>query len=154
MSSHSNILIHLVFSTKYRKRLLNEKWMEELFSYIGGTIKEHKAVLLKAGGVEDHVHLLIRFHPQFAIASTIRLLKANSSRWINEANKMKVRFSWQSGYGAFTVSQSNIDKVHQYIGNQREHHRQISFRDEYFELLKRHRIAFDEEFVFETEHSG
>ncbi len=154
MSSHSNILIHLVFSTKYRKRLLNEEWMEELFSYIGGTIKEHKAVLLKAGGVEDHVHLLIRFHPQFAIASTIRLLKANSSRWINEVNKMKVRFSWQSGYGAFTVSQSNIDKVHHYIGNQREHHRQISFRDEYFELLKRHRIAFDEEFVFETEHSG
>ncbi len=80
MSSRHAVLMHVVFSTKYRVPVLSNHWRDDLFAYIGGTIKAHKAVLLKSGGVEDHIHLLIKFHPQYSIASTIQLLKANSSK--------------------------------------------------------------------------
>ena len=154
MSSHHGILVHVVFSTKYRKPFLRADWRDDLFAYIGGTIKDHKAVLIKSGGVEDHVHLLIRFHPSFAIASTIQLLKANSSRWVNEEKKLKLKFEWQSGYGAFSVSQSMVDSVKTYIANQEEHHRKMSFRDEYLLLLQKHQIEFDPKYVFEIEAFG
>ncbi len=106
MSAHHGILVHLVFSTKYRKPVLGIEWRDELFAYIGGVIKNHKAVAIKSGGVEDHVHFLIRFHTDFSIASTIQLLKANSSKWINDTHKTKRKFAWQTGYGAFSVSRS------------------------------------------------
>ena len=151
MSSHHGILVHVVFSTKYRKPLLVDEWRDDLFAYIGGTIRDHKATLLKSGGIEDHVHLLIRFHPQFAIASTIQLLKANSSKWINEQGKTRTKFRWQTGYGAFSVSRSMVDSVVQYISRQREHHDGLSFEDEYLAMLKKHAIEFDPKYVFEQE---
>ncbi|TWU43082.1 Transposase IS200 like protein [Novipirellula aureliae] len=151
MSSHHGILVHGVFSTKYRKSLLHNDWRDDLCGYIGGTIKDHKAVLLKSGGIEDHVHLFIRFHPTFAIASAIQLLKANSSKWVNDNRKTKQKFLWQSGYGAFSVSQSKADAVKQYIANQREHHRKMTFHDEYLAMLQKHGIDFDPKYVFEQE---
>ncbi len=151
MSSHHGILVHLVFSTKYRKPYLRNEWRDDLFGYIGGTLKDHKAVLLKSGGIEDHVHLLIKFHPQFAIASTIQLLKANSSRWINETQQTPYKFQWQTGYGAFSVSQSMTDAVRPYLASQREHHQRVSFEDEYLRMLRLHGIEFDEQYVFEQE---
>ena len=154
MSSHHGILVHVVFSTKYRRPVLSDAWRGDLFAYIAGTIKDQKAIVLQSGGVEDHIHLFIRFHPQFAIASTIQLLKANSSRWINENSKTRGRFQWQSGYGAFSVSQSKADAVKKYIANQREHHQKWTFRDEYLALLKRHNIEFDQRYVFEQEVVG
>ena len=152
MSSHHGIIIHLVFSTKYRRKRLSEEWRDDLFSYIGGIIRDHKATLIAAGGVEDHVHLLIRTHPQFAISSTIQLLKSNSSKWINETKKCNARFEWQSGYGAFSVSASQVDAVKEYIANQKRHHHKRSFKEEYTALLLRHGIEFDDRFVFEQEH--
>ena len=154
MSSHHGILVHVVFSTKYRKPMLCESWRDGLFAYIGGTIKEHDAVLIKSGGTEDHVHLLIRFHPKHSISATIKLLKANSSRWINEHQNLPRKFSWQPGYGAFSVSVSNIETVKSYIGNQAEHHKSRSFRDEFLALLDRHGMEFDERYVFENENVG
>jgi len=154
MSTHHGILIHVVFSTKYRKPILADDWRDSLFAYIGGTIKEHKATLLKAGGVLDHVHLLLRTHPNFAISSTIQLLKGNSSRWINENKRTTQLFQWQRGYGAFSVSSSMVDSVIRYIAHQREHHQQRSFQDEYLEFLNRHGIKFDKRFVFEQELHG
>jgi putative transposase len=151
MSTHHGILVHVVFSTKCRVALLADFWRDDLFAYIGGTIKEHKAVLLKAGGIEDHVHLLIKFHPQYALASTVQLLKANSSRWINEQRKVKAKFQWQRGYGAFSVSQSMVATVRDYVANQREHHRQRGFKDEYLQMLRLHEIDFDERYVFDEE---
>jgi REP element-mobilizing transposase RayT len=111
MSSHHGIILHVVFSTKYRKPILHDDWRDDLFAYIGGTAKDHDAVLIKAGGIEDHVHLLVRFHPKHAISSTIQLLKSNSSKWINEGRKTRFKFQWQTGYGAFSVSQSMVEPV-------------------------------------------
>ena len=154
MSTHSGILIHVVFSTKQRFKLLSKSWRDDLFGVMGGNAKTHKGVLLQAGGIEDHVHLLLKTHPSFAIADTIKLIKGNSSHWINQNRKIPARFSWQRGYGAFSVSQSMSDVVKRYIANQEQHHSGQSFRDEYLELLRKHQIEFDERYVFEDEHFG
>jgi REP element-mobilizing transposase RayT len=106
---------------------------------------------LKAGGIEDHIHVLIRIHPEFAISKTVQLLKANSSRWINEQNKICGKFQWQVGYGAFSVSQSMADTVKEYIADQKEHHRKQTFESEYLLILQRHAISYDPKHVFETE---
>jgi len=151
MSTHHGILVHVVFSTKYRRRLLMDDWRDDLFGYIGGTLRDHKGILVKAGGIEDHIHLLIRFHPTFAISSTVQLFKANSSKWINEERKTPSRFEWQRGYGAFSVSQSMVNTVKEYIGNQKKHHHVKTFCEEYLLMLKRHEIEFDERYVFEQE---
>ncbi len=118
---------------------------------MGGIAKEHKSVLLRAGGIEDHVHLMLKIHPSFAIADTIKLIKGNSSRWININHKVSARFEWQRGYGAFSVSESMSDAVKSYIENQEKHHRQQSFEDEYFEILRKHKIEFDKRYVFDDE---
>ena len=151
MSTHHGILLHVVFSTKYRKPLIADDWRDELLGYIGGIVKDHKATLLKAGGIEDHIHLLLRIHPEFAISKTVQLLKANSSKWINEQCKTKVKFQWQRGYGVFSVSQSMADVVKQYIAKQREHHRKQTFESEYMQMLRLHEVEFDEAYVFEQE---
>lgn len=151
MTSHHGILMHVVFSTKYRKPILLDDWRDDLFAYIGGIVKDHKATILKSGGIEDHVHLLIRVHPEFAISKTIQLLKTNSSKWINDNGKTKHKFQWQRGYGAFSVSQSMADKVKEYIANQRQHHATSSFEDEYLAMLRKHGIDFDPRYVFESE---
>ena len=151
MSTHHGILLHFIFSTKYRKPYLAEDWRDDLFAYIGGIVADHKATLLKAGGIEDHVHLLLRIHPQYAISKTVQLLKANSSKWINDQRKLVGRFEWQRGYGAFSVSQSMADVVKEYIASQREHHREQTFEMEYVGFLQKHCIEFDPEYVFEME---
>jgi putative transposase len=154
MSTHHGILMHAVFSTKYRVPVLHDRWRNDLFAYIGGVVSDHKATLLTAGGIEDHVHLLLKLHPQFAISSTLQLLKANSSRWINEQRLTAARFSWQRGYGAFSVSQSLAETVKNYIRNQRQHHQKQGLKKEYLELLRRHEIEFDPHYVFEQELIG
>ena len=151
MSTHHGILLHVVFSTKFRKPYLDREWRDDLLGYIGGIVKDHKASLLKAGGIEDHVHLFPRVHPEFAISKTIQLLKANSSKWINEQRKLPGRFEWQRGYGAFSVSQSMSDAVTRYISKQREHHSKQSFVDEYLLMLANHQVEFDPKYVFEQE---
>ena len=149
--THHGLLVHIVFSTKGRYPLLGDHWRDDLFAYIGGTVREHNGILLKSGGIEDHVHLLVKIHPAYAIADTVRHLKANSSRWINEQRKVDCRFEWQRGYGVFSVSQSLAETVKQYVAGQREHHRRQSFRDEYLELLRLHQIEFNERYVFDEE---
>ena len=153
-SSHHGILIHVVFSTKQRFKILHKDWRDDLFAYMGGIATEHKSKLLRSGGVEDHVHLLMKIHPKFAISDTIKLIKGNSSRWINDNKKIAARFEWQRGYGAFSVSESMSNTVKRYIENQEEHHRQQSFKDEYISFLKKHNIEYDRRYVFDDEHVG
>ena len=150
-STHHGILIHVVFSTKQRFKLLNSDWRDELCAVMGGIAQEHKSVLLRSGGVEDHLHLLLKIHPSFAISDTVKLIKGNSSRWINEQNKIDARFSWQRGYAAFSVSESQSDIVKRYIANQETHHSRQSFEDEYIELLRKHKVDFDPTVVFDDE---
>ena len=151
-ATHHGLLIHIIFSTKLRYRLLADEWRDELFAYIGGTAKDHKAIILASGGIEDHVHVFAKTHPAFAISDTVKLIKANSSRWINQQGKInKGKFEWQRGYGAFSVSQSMAETVKEYIENQVDHHRVLTFEDEYFAVLQKHQIAFDARFVFDDE---
>jgi putative transposase len=110
-SSHHGILLHIVFSTKNRMPLILPSWQDDLYAYMGGIAKEHKAIVLCSGGVEDHVHLLVKTHPSFAIADTVQLMKSNSSRWVNQSQKTTIKFQWQRGYGVFSVSQSQSEIV-------------------------------------------
>lgn len=150
-ATHHGLLIHVIFSTKLRYPLIRDSWRDDLFAYMGGIARDHKATLVASGGVEDHVHLLMKIHPSFAIADTVKLIKANSSRWINETGKVEGRFQWQRGYGAFSVSQSMSDTVKRYLANQRQHHLTQTFREEYLDTLRRHQIEFDERYVFDEE---
>ena len=150
-STHHGILVHIVFSTKLRFPLLHDDWRDELFAYIGGTVRKHKATILKSGGIADHIHLLAKIHPAYAISETVNLIKANSSRWINQQRKIDTRFEWQRGYGVFSVSQSMVASVKDYLANQAEHHKTQSFREEYLTLLTKHRIEFDDQYVFDEQ---
>ena len=150
-NSYHGILLHIIFSTKYRLPLIDDSWKNDLYAYIGGTVTEHKSRLLDAGGIEDHIHLLLKIHPAFAISKTVQLLKSNSSRWINENHQVDQKFAWQSGYGAFSVSQSQYEVVANYIRNQRQHHEKLDFKDEYLAILQKHRLEFDLKYVFDDE---
>jgi REP element-mobilizing transposase RayT len=143
--SYAQNHIHLVFSTKNREKLLARDFLPCLWSYTAGVCKNHDLLTFAVGGMEDHIHLLFRLPPTMALAEAVKLVKTNSSKWITEQGK---RFAWQEGYGAFSVSSSNVSSVIKYIDNQEAHHRKISFGDEYIALLKKHGVAFDPKYVF------
>jgi len=151
MSTFTNLLFHIVYSTKYRKPMIDKSWQDKLYGYTGGIIRENKGTLLCMGGVEDHVHLLAKLSPTIAISDMLRLIKTNSSKMVNEQIKPRITFEWQSGYGAFSVSESQFEKVRTYVLSQEEHHRKQSFEDEFVSILKCHRIAYDPRYVFEQE---
>jgi putative transposase len=120
---------------------------ERLYEYIGGIVRDEGGILLEIGGVPDHVHLLVRLKADRAVAEMVRLIKANSSKWMNEEHPQDGRFSWQAGYGAFTVSESHVPSVQRYIRGQREHHAKSSFREELLALLKKHQIEYDPRYL-------
>jgi REP element-mobilizing transposase RayT len=139
----TNLLYHVVFSTKQREPLIRDKWKSELYPYLGGIVRKERGTLLEAGGTADHVHLLLKLPASIAIADMLRLIKANSSKWINESEFSPGAFAWQAGYGAFSVSESQAPAVGRYIQNQVEHHRAQSFQEEFVALLERHGVAYD-----------
>ena len=151
-STHTNLVFHIVYSTKNRRKLITHDVQERLFEYIGGIIREQKGRLIEIGGMPDHIHILARLSPTLAISDVLRVTKANSSKWFNGTLEPRTPFAWQRGFGAFSVSASNIEQVRAYICNQEQHHKAVSFRDEYRQLLMRHEIAFDEQYLFEEEH--
>lgn len=140
---------HLVFSTKNRFPQITRDLRQRLYDYMGGIIKGERGLLLSAGGTEDHVHLLVSLPAQPSVADFLRLIKANSSRWVHEMFPHHRTFAWQSGYGAFSVSPSNDEDVRRYITTQAEHHRRITFQEEFLEFLRRHEIPFDERYIWE-----
>ena len=144
-NSYTKLVYHIVFGTKNREQLINPDRQDDLYAYIGGIIRNESCQLLAAGGVADHVHLLVATKPTNALSSLLMKIKANSSRWISETHGSE--FAWQEGYGAFTVSESQISTVRRYIANQREHHLKLSFRDKFALLLERHGIEFDAEYL-------
>lgn len=154
MGSFTQLAYHVVFATKYRRPSITDAIQERLYEYIGGTIRAKKGHLIQIGGMPDHVHILARLSPTLAVADVVRDFKANSSKWINDQPQITQIFEWQKGYGAFTVSYSQIPGVKKYIQNQKEHHRTRTFQEEYIEFLKRHGIEFRMEYLFEDEHHG
>ncbi len=145
--SYTNLLYHIVFSTKDRKPLITADVKPRLYEYIGGTIRGLGGVILAIGGMEDHAHVLTKLRPDKSVSDVLRDLKANSSGWIHDVFPELKDFSWQRGYGAFTVSASQVDKVRQYIANQEDHHRKHDFRDEFIGLLIKNGIEFDERYL-------
>jgi REP element-mobilizing transposase RayT len=147
--SFANVLVHVIFGTKDRRPMITADVRERLFAYMAGIAQELGATSLIVNGVDDHVHGLFGLPTTVSVADLLRVLKTNSSRWVHEEFPAHRNFAWQSGYAAFSVSQSNLDDVRAYIANQDEHHRHVTFHDEYIAFLKRHGIKYDERYVFE-----
>ena len=118
---------------------------------MGGIVRGQKSTLLKVGGIEDHVHLLLCLNPTVNVSDMVGKIKSNSSRWINQRDDVKCKFEWQPGYAAFTVSESQAPVVAKYIANQAEHHRKRGFKEEYLAMLKKHQIEYDLKYIFEEE---
>ncbi|WP_149495413.1 IS200/IS605 family transposase [Roseiconus lacunae] len=151
MSAFTNLLFHIIHSTKYREPTIRSEWQDDLYAYVGGIVRDQKGTLLKIGGVEDHVHLLAKLSPTIAISDVLRTPKSNSSKWINERSDVTRKFEWQSGYAAFSVSESQLPAVAEYTANQAEHHRKKTFQEEFLAILPKHHIEFDMRYVFEQE---
>jgi putative transposase len=145
----TNLVVHIIYSTKDRHPHIDTDLRPRLFAYLGGVIRDIGGSPLIVNGTDDHTHQLISLPAARAVAEVVRLVKANSSKWVHETFPAKRGFAWQSGYGAFSVSQSNVDAVRQYIAEQEEHHRTVTFQEEYLAFLRRHGISFDERYVWE-----
>ena len=148
-STHTNLLYHIVFSTKQRIALITDDFQEELYKYIGGIIRAEGGVQLEIGGTSDHIHILAKIKPAISVSEMLAKIKANSSKWVND-HKMKLRkFAWQEGFGAFTVSESQAPSVREYIQNQEEHHRKQTYQEELVALLERHGIEYDPRYLWD-----
>ena len=145
----TNLLTHVVFSTKERAPSIRPEWKPVLLAYMGGIIRELDGKAVAIDGTGDHVHLLLWMPPTVSISETLRVLKTNSSRWVNRERGMKRDFAWQAGYGAFSVSHSNAPAVVKYIRGQEKHHQRVSFQEEYLAFLKSNGIEYDERYIWE-----
>jgi len=146
-SSYCNLLYHIVFSTKRREPWLTAEIRPRIHQYLGGAIRDENGIAMIINGMADHVHILAKLRQDKAISKLVGELKANSSGWISRTFPEATAFEWQEGYGAFTVSESQVAKVHRYIERQEEHHRSVSFLDEFKTLLKAHGLSFDERYL-------
>lgn len=147
--SLASIQVHIVFSTKQRQPLLGDDIRDELHAYLGGVVSRLHGVLLRAGSVADHVHLLVGHPRTCSPAVLIQELKTGSSKWLKTKGPTYQNFHWQSGYGMFSISPAHRASVEAYIDNQREHHSKVTFQDEYRRLLNKYGIQFDEKFVWD-----
>ena len=147
-NAYSKIYVHIVFSTKNREKIISKHWMDDLHKYITGIIQNRKCKLLAIGGIDDHIHIFTSLYPDLKLSELVRDIKSISSKYINDNNVCKGRFEWQSGYSAFSYSESQIDTVCKYVLNQEKHHHKKTFQEEYIELLKVFNIEFDEKYVF------
>lgn len=145
--SLSRIIVHLVFSTKNREPFIATEHRDKMFNYLGGTLNAIGCPVIRVGGMADHVHLLFVLGRTHSVSKVVEEVKKESSKWAKE--HLSPGFYWQHGYGAFSVSPSNVEKVKAYIENQEDHHRKSTFQDEFRELLRRHGIEWDERYVWD-----
>lgn len=146
-NTYTSLNYHVVFSTKNREPFLRDEIRGRLWPYLGGIARENAMRAFAIGGVADHVHLLLAIPPTMSVAKAVQLIKGGSSHWVKETVAEMTSFAWQDGYGAFTVSESQIAAVKEYIQQQAEHHRRKSFAEEYREFLQRHQIELDERYL-------
>ena len=147
MSTYTQILYQIVFSTKHREHVLEKDNRPWLFKYIWGVLNKSNCHLYRINGVEDHLHIVTHIHPAVSLAGLVKDIKVASSGFIKDNSVFKNFKSWQEGYGAFTYTIREKDKLIEYVKNQEEHHKTISFMDEFKELLKEHQIEFDEKYL-------
>ncbi|MBC8875313.1 MAG: IS200/IS605 family transposase [Planctomycetes bacterium] len=145
----TKLLYHAVYSTKHREPLIVPSLRDRLYEYIGGIIRGEGGVLLEIGGTPDHIHWVARLKTEPSVAVMLKTVKAKSSKWVNEQTDHQGKFAWQRGYGAFTVSVSQLPKVNRYVRSQEEHHRVKAFKEEFIGLLEKHGIEYDERYVWD-----
>lgn len=145
----TQLYIQLVFAVQGRQSLIHSSFKDELYKYITGIVQNNRHKMLAINGMPDHIHIFIGLKPYMAIADLVRDIKSNSSGFIKEKNFVKGQFRWQEGYGAFSYSHSHIDKVVKYVHNQEVHHNKKTFREEYTELLKKFKVEYNEQYLFE-----
>ena len=148
MSTYTAISYHIVFSTKDRTSALKRDRREDLFRYIWGIIKNRRSHLYRINGVEDHLHILTSLHPTVSLADFVREVKTGSALWIKENRVFKSFSHWQEGYAAFTCSRRDIDDLSEYIQTQEDHHRKVTFEQEYRRLLLEAGVEFDARYLF------
>ena len=148
-NTYSQIYIQIVFAVKGRQNLISNYWKDELFKYITGIVTNEEQKLIAINGMSDHVHILIGLKPNKALSDLVRDIKANSSRFINEKKWINGKFEWQTGFGAFSCSHTQLTNVIQYIKNQEEHHKTKTFKEEYIEFLKLFNVDYKTEYLFD-----
>lgn len=148
-NTYTQLNMHVVFSVKGRENFLLNTFRDDLFKYISGILNKLEQYPLAVNGYKDHVHIFFEIQPTKSLSEIIRIVKSNSSKWINEENCIRGKFSWQEGYGGFSYSRSQRNNVIQYIIKQEEHHNKRTFREEYLELLKLFEIDFNDQYIFE-----
>ena len=147
--SLAKILVHIIFSTKGRTPVIAPEVRTELNAYVVGILRQLECPSILVNSVADHVHILCRLSRTLALAKAIEQVKKGSSKWIKTKAAALRNFHWQNGYGAFSVSQSSVDEVRRYIANQEEHHRRVTFEEEFRAFLDRHGVAYDERYVWD-----
>ncbi len=147
MSTYTQILYQIVFSTKFREKTLVKEQREQLYKFIWGLLKNKNCVLYQIGGIEDHIHILTHVHPNISISSLVKDIKLASSDYIKKNNVFPNFSAWQNGYGAFTYSVREKEMLMNYIKNQEQHHQKKTFKEEYIEILNEHKISFEEKYL-------
>jgi len=147
--SLTKIYLHIIFGTKNREKVIDQSTKPELIKYMAGILKKIDCAPIKIGGTSNHMHLLTTLPRTNTLSDIIKTTKIESSKWIKTKGRHYQNFHWQKGYGAFSVSQSHVDKVENYILNQEEHHKKKTFKEEYLEFLNKYKIEYDEKYVWE-----
>ena len=147
--SYVSSYFHCVFSTKERRPLIPPRLRDRLWPFLGGIARQNQMKAIEIGGMPDHVHVLLSLPPTLSIAKALQLIKGGSSKWVHDTFPEDRLFRWQTKYGAFGVSVSQLDRTIQYIKDQEKHHQKMTFQEEFLAFLKKHRIAYDERYLWE-----
>ncbi len=147
-NTYSQIYLQTVFAVKYRNAVINKDWRPRLLGVIGNLINVANCKTIIVNGVEDHIHCLIGLKPVVSVAELMKIVKAKSSKYVNDNRLTKSRFEWQTGYGVFSYGQSQVDRVYKYIQNQDAHHKKQTFKNEYLDFLRKFKVEYDEQYIF------
>ena len=148
MGSLTNLIYHVVFSTKHREALIREEIQLELHSYLGAVIRKNQGIVLEIGGTEDHVHILLKIRAMMSLSDMMREIKSDSSRWLNKIKNFNGTFGWQNGYGGFTVSASQVERVRAYVKNQKKHHQKNNFENEFLQFLEHNQLEYNPDYLW------
>jgi REP element-mobilizing transposase RayT len=147
-NTYTQLYVHTIFAVRDRDCLILPDFREKIYKYISGLIQNKEHRLFIANAIPDHIHLLLSCNPDESLSSLIKEIKRCSTIYINDNHFFRNKFEWQSGFGAFSVSKSQVDKIYKYIQNQEIHHRKITFREEYISFLKKYDVVYDERYIF------
>ena len=153
-NTYTQLYIHFVFAVKYRRAMIHDEWEDRLQKYITGIVQNNGHKLLAINNMPDHLHLFVGLNPRQSISDLMQFVKGDSAEFINSNGLTQRKFHWQEGYGAFSNSRSHIDGVVKYILNQKRHHVEKTFREEYLEILKKNDVNYDEKYIFHDPLDG